>query len=69
MSLRKLLKLKAEFDAFDLKMQQRDLEREWIKLELQQQVVDLHFLTLEIKKEVRQPLFSDEGCKEDNEVD
>ena len=36
MSLRKLLKLKAEFDAFDLKMQQRDLERQWIKLELQE---------------------------------
>jgi len=36
---------------------------------MQQQEVDLYFLMLDKKKEVRQPLFSNEGCKEDNWVD
>ena len=62
MSLKKLLKLKAELDAFDLKMQQRDLERQQIKVEpqeidlkVQQQEFDLLSLWFEMKREVEQP--------------
>ena len=77
MSFRKLLKLKAEFDAFDLKMQQRDLERQWIKLELQeidlkmqQQEFDLLSLWFKMKREAEQPFMLNEvdQHQESNEV-
>jgi len=69
MFLRKFLKLKEELVSFDLIIQQIDLKIQQIDLKMQQQEVDLHVLMLDMKKEVQQPLFSNEGCKEDNEVD
>jgi len=70
MSLRKLLKLKAEFDAFDRKMQQRDLERQRIKLELQQQEFDILSLWFEMKREADQPFVLNEvdQHQEGNEI-
>jgi len=60
MSLRQLLKLKAKFDAFNLKMQQRDLERQQLKLDLQWQEFDLLSLWIEMRREAKQPLATPE---------
>ena len=65
MSLRKLLKFKAEFDAFNLKMPKRDFGMQQIKLKIQeiylkvqQQEFDLFSLWFEMGREAKRPFFS-----------
>ena len=69
MSQRKLIKLKHEADSHGVKIDSIGLQIDSVGLQIQQFTNDLLSLKLDMKREVRQPLFSNKGCKEDNEVD